>query len=196
MINLIWMLLIVTGVAVGAVRSSPEKLTEALMNSAQLGVETILGLIGVMTLWLGMMKIAERSGLVSSLAGFMRPFLRRLFPGVPGEHPALGAITLSISANLLGAGQAATPLGLKAMQELEKLNPHPGVATNAMCTFLALNTSGLTLIPTTVIAIRASAGSAAPAEIVGATVLATMCSTTVALLVDWLARRRAGEAEA
>lgn len=190
MINLVWMLLISLGVLVGAVRSSPGELTEALMTSAQLGVETVLGLIGVMTLWLGIMKIAEDAGLVSQLAALMRPFLSRLFPDIPRSHPALGAITLSVSANLLGAGQAATPLGLKAMEELKSLRPDTQVASNAMCTFLALNTSGLTLIPTTVIAVRTAAGSAAPTEIVGATLLATACSTVVALTLDYLFRRK------
>lgn len=192
MINVVWLALIVVGVVVGAVRGSPDQLTEALMNSAQMGVETILGLIGIMALWLGMMRIAQEAGLVSSIAGLMQPLLCRLFPGVPRNHPALGAITLSISANLLGAGQAATPLGLKAMQELDTLNPRPGEATDAMCTFLALNTSGLTLLPTTVIAVRAAAGSAAPAEIVGTTIIATACSTLVAVVADWIFRRRGG----
>jgi len=190
LINLVWMLLIALGIGVGSVRGSPEELTEALMTSAQLGVETVLGLIGVMVLWLGMMKIAEDSGLVARLAGLMRPILSRLFPSLPRDHPALGAITLSVSANLLGAGQAATPLGLKAMEEMKSVVPDTQEASDAMCTFLALNTSGLTLIPTTVIALRTQAGSAAPTEIVGATLLATACSTVCAVTLDYFFRRR------
>jgi spore maturation protein A len=120
----------------------------------------------------------------------MRPLVRRIMPEVPPEHPAMGALLMNISANLLGVGHAATPLGLKAMQELQKLNDEPETATNAMCTFLALNTSSVTLIPATVIAFRANAGSANPTEIVATTLMATLCSTTAALTLDYLFRRR------
>ena len=130
------------------------RLMAALFDSAKTGFEIALGLTGVMALWLGFMKIGERAGMIDAFARGVSPVMRQLFPGVPAGHPAQGAMTLNISANLLGLDNAATPLGLKAMQELQSLNPKPDTATNAQIMFLVLNTAGLTLIPTSVIAIR------------------------------------------
>jgi spore maturation protein A len=190
MVNAIWMVLIVGGVVVAGATGEIETVTEALMTSAQLGIETVLGFIGIMIMWMGMMRIAQESGLIELMSRAMRPLVRRIMPEVPPEHPAMGALLMNISANLLGVGHAATPLGLKAMQELQKLNDEPETATNAMCTFLALNTSSVTLIPATVIAFRANAGSANPTEIVATTLMATLCSTIAALTLDYLFRRR------
>ena len=128
-----------------------------------------------MTIWLGVMRLAEKSGLVLILARGLRPILHRLFPEVPSNHPAMGSIVMNIAANMLGLGNAATPLGLRAMTELQKLNPHPGTATNAMCTFLAINTASIQLDPTA-IGILAIAGAAHPTAIVGTAFLATLCS--------------------
>jgi len=164
--------------------------TDALMTSAQLGIETVLGFIGIMIMWMGMMRIAQESGLIELMARAMRPLVSRILPEVPPDHPAMGALLMNVSANLLGVGHAATPLGLKAMQELQTLNDDPETATNAMCTFLALNTSSVTLIPATVIAFRANAGSANPTEVVATTLMATLCSTTAALTLDYFYRRR------
>jgi len=189
-VNLIWMVLIVGSVIMAGVNGNVETVTDALMTSAQLGVETILGFIGIMIMWMGLMRIAEESGLIDIIARAMRPLVSRILPSVPPDHPAMGAILMNLSANLLGVGHAATPLGLKAMQELQKLNDTPESATNAMCTFLALNTSSVTLIPATVIAFRANAGSANPTEIVATTLLATICSSAAALTLDYYYRRR------
>lgn len=189
MIDLVWLLLIVGGVVVAGVSGDVGKVTEAAMTSAQLSIETILGLIGIIVFWLGMSKIAEEAGLIRSLAGLMAPFLRFLFPSLPPNHPALGSVMMNISANVLGLGHAATPFGLKAMQEMQQINDQPDRATDAMCTFLALNTSSVTLIPATIIAIRAAAGSANATEIVMPALIATFCSSCTALTVDYVLRR-------
>jgi spore maturation protein A len=156
---------------------------DGLIHYAKVAVELAIGLIGIMALWLGLMKIAEEAGLIGRLAKALKGVTRRLFPDVPPDHPAMGAMIMNISANLLGLGNAATPLGLKAMEELNKLNRKPGVATDAMCTFLVINTSNVQLIPATVIAIRAAAGSANPTEILGPVILATTVNTVVGVMV-------------
>ena len=144
-----------------------------------------------MALWLGMMRLAERSGLVQSLARGLRPVLGRLFPDVPPEHPAMGAMVLNIAANMLGLANAATPLGLRAMRDLESLNPVPGTATNAMCTFLAINTGSVQLIPITAIAVLAANGLQNPSAIIGTALVATACSSAAGLAaVKWLERWR------
>jgi spore maturation protein A len=160
---------------------------DGIIRYAKTAVELAIGLIGIMALWLGVMKIAEQAGLVANLASLLKPVTRRLFPDVPADHPAMGAMIMNISANMLGLSNAATPLGLKAMEELNKLNPKAGTATDAMCTFLVINTSNVQLIPATVIAIRAAAGSASPTAILGPVIVATSVAlvvgvTTVKLL--------------
>lgn len=189
MINVIWLVLIVLGVVVAAGGGHPNLVTQTAISSSRQAVETALGLVGIMALWLGLVRIAERSGLVDLLARFMVPLTRHLFPSIPRHDQAHKSMMLNLAANLLGVGSAATPLGLKAMAELERLNPEPGTATPAMCTFLALNTTCITLVPGTVVALRAIAGSQAPAEIVLPTILATCCATVVAVSADWLCRR-------
>lgn len=154
----------------------------AMIDAAKGSVTLAIGLVGVMALFLGLMKVAEAGGLLVIIARLLRPALIRLFPEVPADHPAMGAMVLNMSANALGLGNAATPFGIRAMQALEELNPRPGVATNAMALFLAINTSSVTLLPTGVIALRASAGSVDPAGIVATTLFATICSTTVAIV--------------
>lgn len=162
--------------------SSPmDELSQAMVKSAGGSVELAIGLIGVMTLFLGLMKVAEEGGLLTILARLIRPFMVKLFPEVPAEHPAMGAMILNMSANVMGLGNAATPFGIRAMQELDKLNRHSGVATNAMALFLAINTSSVTLLPTGVIALRAAAGSHNPAGILPTTLFATICSTITAI---------------
>jgi len=157
-------------------------LTKGLFDSAKASVNLAFGLIGIMALWLGLMRIAEESGLVKIFARAVRPIMIRLFPDVPPEHPAMGAMVMNIAANMLGLGNAATPLGLKAMQELQALNKVKDTASNAMATFMALNTSSVTLIPATVIGIRAAANASNPAEIIGPVIVATGVSTTVAVI--------------
>ncbi|MHA1569365.1 MAG: nucleoside recognition domain-containing protein [Alphaproteobacteria bacterium] len=166
-----------------------EALGAAMIKAAEGSVTLAIGLIGVMALFLGLMKVAEAGGLLVIIARTVRPLMVRLFPEVPADHPAMGAIILNMSANALGLGNAATPFGIRAMQELDRLNPVKGTASNAMVLFLAINTSSVTLLPTGVIALRAAAGSADPAGIVPTTLVATICSTTVAILAAKLLQR-------
>ena len=169
--------------------SPMDGLSKAMVDSATGSVELALGLVGVMTLFLGLMKVAEAGGMLTILARLIRPLMVRLFPDVPAEHPAMGAMILNISANALGLGNAATPFGIRAMQELNKLNKVPGTATDSMVLFLAINTSSVTLLPTGVIAIRAAAGSVDPAGILPTTLFATACSTVAAITAALLYRR-------
>ena len=173
----------ITWVAADAVAKSPmDLLALAMVDTAEAAVTLSIGLVGVMALFLGLMKVAEAGGLLVIIARLVRPLMQRLFPDVPPEHPAMGAMILNMSANVLGLGNAATPFGIRAMQELDKLNENKGTATNAMALFLAINTSSVTLLPTGIIALRAAAGSQDPAGIVPTTLFATICSTTVAII--------------
>lgn len=162
--------------------------TTGIFNGSESAIQLVIGLAGVMAFWSGLIRVADKAGLTKSLARLLTPMARRLFPTIPEGHPAIGAILLSISANLLGIGNAATPLGIKAMEELAKLNRKPDTASDEMCTFLALITSGLTIVPSTVIALRQSAGSSHPTVIIGTTLFATSLSTLAAILLDRLFR--------
>ena len=166
---------------VGGELSPMEILSKAMIESAAGSVELAIGLIGIMTLFLGLMKVAEAGGLLRILAALIRPLMVRLFPEVPAQHPAMGAMILNLSANAMGLGNAATPFGIRAMQELDRLNPRPGTATDSMALFLAINTSSVTLLPTGVIALRAAAGSVDPAGILPTTLFASLCATLVAI---------------
>ena len=157
-------------------------LSKAMIDSAGGAVELAIGLVGVMALFLGLMKVAEKGGMLTILSKLIRPLMVRLFPEVPPDHPAMGAMILNLSANALGLGNAATPFGIRAMQELDRLNPKKGTATNSMALFMAINTSSVTLLPTGVIALRAAAGSSDPAAILPTTLFATIGSTLVAIL--------------
>ena len=181
MLNWIWLALVVLAVAIGGWNNRLGEVTNGAFDGAKTAVTIALGLIGIMALWLGVMRLAERAGLVQRIARALRPIMRRLFPDVPPEHPAMGSMLMNMAANMLGLGNAATPLGLRAMRDLEALNPRPGVASNAMCTFLAINTASVQLIPATAIALLAAAGSARPTAIVGTALLATLCAATVAI---------------
>lgn len=169
--------------------SPMEILSKAMIQSATGAVELAIGLVGVMALFLGLMKVAEAGGLLTILARLIRPLMVKLFPDVPADHPAMGAMILNLAANMLGLGNAATPFGIRAMQELDTLNPQRGTATNAMALFLAINTSSVTLLPTGVIALRAAAGSSDPAAILPTTLFATIGSTTVAVVAAKLYQR-------
>ncbi|MEJ2657674.1 MAG: nucleoside recognition domain-containing protein [Desulfobacterales bacterium] len=160
-----------------------------MIKSAGGSVELAIGLVGVMALFLGLMKVAEAGGMLTILARLIRPLMVKLFPDVPSDHPAMGAMILNLSANVLGLGNAATPFGIRAMQELDKLNPRQGTATDAMALFLAINTSSVTLLPSGVIALRAAAGSTDPAAILPTTLFATIGSTTVAIIAAKLYQR-------
>src|SRR6202795_3026649 len=182
MLNYVWLALVVLAVAIGGWNDRLNEVTTGAFDGAKTAVTIALGLIGIMALWLGVMRLAERAGLVQRMARALRPIMRRLFPDVPPEHPAMGSMLMNMAANMLGLGNAATPLGLRAMRDLDTLNRQPGVATNAMCTFLAINTSSVQLIPTTAIAILAASGSTRPTAIVGTALLATLCAATVAIV--------------
>ena len=171
------------GASPDAVAPALQHVTEGALKSASLAVEVALGLIGILALWMGVLRVAEAAGLVKSLARLLRPVLVRLFPDIPPDHPAMGAIVMNIAANMLGLGNAATPLGLEAMRHLQELNVRRRTASNAMCLFLAINTSGLTLIPTKAIALRAEHGSTNAVAILVPTLLATACSTVVAIVI-------------
>ncbi|RTE10502.1 nucleoside recognition domain-containing protein [Paenibacillus whitsoniae] len=191
MVNWIWLFFIVVGFGFAAINGDVEAVTQAAFDGAKSGVTVCFGLISVLVFWMGMMRIAEDAGILSKMARLLQPVVRFLFPSVPKNHPAIGYIMSNMSANILGLGNAATPMGIKAMQELQKLNPDKDTASTAMCTLLALNTSSITLIPTTLIAIRMNFNSMNPAEIVGTTLMATIISTAAAIFVDrWYRRSR------
>ncbi len=190
MVNFIWLGLILIGIVIAGINGRIEVVSEAAFEGAKTGVTVCFGLISILAFWLGMMRIAEDAGLLKKLQRLLSPVARFLFPDVPKDHPAMGYILSNMSANMLGLGNAATPMGIKAMQELQKLNPDPKTATPAMCTFLALNTSSITLIPTTIIAIRMNFESANAVEIVGTTLFATFVSTGAAILLDKYYRLR------
>jgi len=154
-----------------------KSVTNGLLDIVNTAVQIALGLIGIMALWLGVMKVAEEAGLIKIIAKSVKPITKFLFPDVPQDHPAMGSMIMNISANMLGLSNAATPFGLKAMEDLNTLNPKKDTATDAMCMFLAINTAGLTFIPATAIAIRAAAGSSDPAIIIGTSVFGASCAT-------------------
>ena len=188
MMNYIWFGMMLIAVVVGTITGRIEAVTQAAIDMARVSVEIAIGLIGIMALWLGVMKIAEESGLISLIARGLRPVMIRLFPDVPADHPAMGSIVLNMSANMLGLGNAATPLGLKAMEELQELNPDKKTATNAMVMFLAINTSSVQFIlPATVVALMGGVSS----QIFIPTILATTCSTIAAIVaVKFLEKRK------
>ncbi len=188
MINVIWLVLMACGIIYAGINGRIEVVTTSAISAAKSAVELSINLIGVMCLWLGIMKIAELSGLIKAISYILNPIIGLLFPSVPKNHPAMGAIIMTISANMLGLGNAVTPLGIKAMQHLQTLNPKKDTATPAMCTLLALCTTGFTLVPATIIALRSAAGSVNPTEIVGPTLFVSLFATILVLMVDRLCR--------
>jgi spore maturation protein SpmA len=182
MLNFIWLGLILLAVFLAGWNDRLGEVGTAAFDASKNAVMSLaLPLAGLMALWLGMMRLAEKAGLIAVLARALRPVLTRLFPDVPANHPAMGSMLMNMAANMLGLSNAATPLGLRAMQDLEKINPHPGTASNAMCTFLAINTSSVQLIPATAVAILATSGSTQPTAIIGTAFVATLCSTIAGL---------------
>lgn len=189
MLNYIWFGLMAIALVVAAFNGTAEAVSKAAIESAKTGVEISLGLVGVMTLWLGVMRVAEAGGLVQILGRALRPVLRWLFPEVPADHPAAGSIVLSIAANMLGLNNAATPFGIKAMEELQTLNPEKDTATNAQVMFMALNTAGVQLVPATMIGVLAAAGSKSPTAIISTSILATFIGTIAALIATKVLQR-------
>ena len=183
MMGYIWFAIILLAMVMAAIQGTMADVTAAALDSAKVSVTLAIKLIGVMALFLGVMKVAQDAGLLRIIARAIRPIMVRLFPDVPAEHPAMGAMIMNMSANMLGLANAATPFGIKAMLELNKLNKHKGTATNAMVLFLAINTSNVTILPTGVIGIRHAAGSLDSAGILPSTLFATLCSTIVAIII-------------
>jgi spore maturation protein A len=184
MVNYIWVGLTLIGLIFAAVNGTMNEVNEAVFKGAREAVTLCIGLISVLVFWLGLMKIAEDSGLLKKLTSLFEPIVKRLFPEVPNNHPALGYILSNMMANMFGLGNAATPLGIKAMEQLKVLNGGKNEASRSMITFLALNTASVTLIPTTVIAIRMNYGSVSPTDIVGPTLVTTIISAIAAILID------------
>ncbi len=182
MLSVIWLGMIFLAVVVGIIEGRIDEVVNAVTDSAKLGFDIALGLAGIMSLWLGIMSIATESGLVSKLGSLLKPILKRLFPEIPSDHPAMGAMVMNIAANMLGLGNAATPFGLQAMKELQSLNKQLKVASNSMCIFLAINTSSVQLIPATAIAYLAVNGSHSPSSIIVSSLLSTSISTVVAIV--------------
>lgn len=188
MINVVWLILLAGGIVCGIVTDRGSIITESALVGAQTAVELSFRLVGVMCLWLGMMRIAEKAGLLALSARLLRPLMRWLFPSVPRDHPAMGAIVMTISANMLGMGNAATPFGIKAMQELQTLNQDASRATPAMCTFLALCAAGINLLPSTIIAMRSAAGSSMAGQTIVVTIIVSTLTMSMVIVLDRLCR--------
>lgn len=189
MISIVWVFLIGIGIIFGLVSGNIETINNEIVLSAKAGINLIIDLIPMMVLWCGLMNIANSSGLLNKFARVIKPFLSKIFPSLKNEK-ALGYVASNIAANMIGLGSAATPFGLKAMEEMQKENPDKTRATDAMITFLVLNTSGVTIIPTTVIALRMATGSSSPSCIILSSVLATLLASAAGLFIDYLIRRR------
>ncbi|MBK9648333.1 MAG: hypothetical protein IPO67_24805 [Deltaproteobacteria bacterium] len=187
--NPVFLFIVFAAFVVAALNGTMEATSKGAFDGAKSAVDLALGLVGYMALFLGLMKVAEEGGLLRILARAIRPVMVRLFPDVPPDHPAMGAMIMNIAANMIGLTNAATPLGIKAMQELSRLNRRPGVATNAMVLFLAINTSGLSILPTGVMGVRASAGSVDPFGIMAPTLFSTLTATVVAIAATKLYQR-------
>lgn len=195
MVNYIWVFMFLVGIIFGMINGRMEEVNKALFTGSGEAVTLCIGLISILVFWLGMMRIAEKSGLLERLSKFFRPVVKLLFPEIPTNHPAMGYILSNMISNMFGLGNAATPLGIKAMEELKKLNGGKNSASRSMVTFLALNTASVTIIPTTVIAIRMNYHSASPTEIVVPTLIATILSALGAILIDryfYYRRKRKG----
>ncbi len=189
MLNYIWFGLMAIALVVAAFNGTAGAVTQGAIDSAKTAVEISLGLIGIMTLWLGIMRVAEKAGLIALLGRALRPVSRLLFPGIPSDHPAIGAMIMNVAANMLGLSNAATPFGIKAMEELQELNPKKDTASNAMVTFLTLNTAGIQLIPATIIGVLAAAGAKSPTAIISTTIVSTLCGALAAVTTAKILQR-------
>ncbi len=199
MLGIIWLGMMLLAIVFGVINNTLVQVVTAVTEYGKLAFNIALGLTGVMTFWLGLMKIAEKSGLINLIAKGLYPVLRRLFPELSRDDPALGAIVMNIAANMLGIVNAATPVGLKAMEYLQERNPHKDIASDAMCMFLAINTSSVQLIPMTAIAYLAANGASEPMTIIVSALIATSFSTIAALvavkLFSKMKRYRIGAAQ-
>ena len=182
MLNTIWLIMMVLSVVVGALTGKTAAVISAATDGAKFAFTLALGLTAVMSMWLGIMRIAEKSGLIDIFTKLLEPLLLRVFSEIPKGDPAIGVMSMNLSANMLGLNNASTPFGIRAMEALEKLNPKPGTATNTMCTFIALHSSNLQLVPTTAIALLATAGALHPTDIVAPLLAASVFSVIAAIV--------------
>lgn len=183
MINYIWGLFLVVGVLYSIIKKDPN-LTNNLISSGKNGLNIILGLLPIMCLWLGIMRLAEKSGLLDRLSQKLSKYIRVIFPEVPKGDPAVAYISSNIIMNILGLGNAATPFGIKAIKELQRLNKNKDIASRSIITFLIINTSSVTIVPTTVISLRLLNNSINASEIIPVTIITSFISTIIALLLD------------
>jgi len=190
MINIVWIFLICTGIIYGTVTNNTEVINNTIVDSTKVSLEMLLKIFPVIALWMGLTKIAEKSGLLKSFSVKLSPLLTKIFPDIPKGHESLSLIASNIISNIFGLGNAATPFGLKAMTSLQKLNNKKDTASRSMITFLVINTSGLTILPTTIISLRMMHGSTNPTIIVFACLLSTICATIGGLIVDRILARR------
>lgn len=182
MMSFIWLSFIILSIVIGGINGKINNVTLSIVESAKTAVTISLSLIGIMAFWLGVMKLAEESGIVAAISIAVKPITRWLFPKIPYDDPAIGNMAMNFTANMLGVTNAATPIGIKAMKDLQNLNPKKDTASNAMCTFLAVNTAGFQLIPASIIAVLAATGSDNPTEIIGPTLFATSCAMITAII--------------
>lgn len=190
MVSIIWVFLIVSGIVYSFFTGNIETINSSILTNAKSGLDLIMQILPMLVLWSGLMQIAEDSGLLNKFSNLLYPLLSKLFPSLPKDNPALGYVASNIAANAIGLGSAATPFGLKAMQCMQELNEKKDTATDAMITFLILNTSGVTIIPTTILAMRSSYESLMPTEIIMTSLIATICSSFFGLLLDYFIRKR------
>lgn len=190
MVNIIWVLLIILGILYSLFTNNLDNLNTTIMDSTKVSLDMLFKIFPVLALWMGLTKIAEQSGLLKKLSNRLSPLLTKIFPDIPKEDESLGLIASNVVSNIFGLGSAATPFGLKAMQCLQRLNKKKNTVTKSMITFLTLNTSGLTLIPTTIISLRLMYGSLKPTSIVLACILSTIISTISGLFMDKILQRR------
>lgn len=192
MINIIWVIFIIIGIIYGMISGNITSINEEIVNAGKSSFQLIENIMPLMVVWMGLMNIALKSGLINKIAKMLNPLLRYIFPRIPKNHESLGYIASNIAINMAGLGSAATPFGLKAMESLQELNTDKKRASTSMITFLVLNTSGVTIIPTTIISLRAAAGSNSPGYVLPFCIIATTCSTIGGLILDYIIRRKNG----
>lgn len=192
MVNIIWGVFIIVGIVYSFITGNIEIINDEIINAGKSGFDLVMNIMPLLVIWMGLMQIAEKSGLINKIALLLSPILSKLFPKIPKNHPALGYIASNVAVNMAGLGSAATPFGLKAMEKLQELNDDKKRASTSMITFLVLNTSGVTIVPTTIIALRKAAGSTNPTLVLPFCIMATMASTTLGLTLDYLIRRKNG----
>ncbi|MDR1538809.1 MAG: nucleoside recognition protein [Clostridiales bacterium] len=193
MLNYLWGGMIIVGLIVGAINGRLMEITNAAIDSSKEAVTLCVTMLGIMSMWTGLMKIAEKSGLIDMLSGKLAPVLRYLFPDIPRDHTAFKHISTNFIANILGLGWAATPAGLKAMEELQSLNPSKDAASKSMCMFMIINMSSLQLVTMNILAYRAQYNSANPSEIIAPGIITTILSTIAGVMFCKIAERRSWE---